>query len=173
MITAAPPFSESAFRGHLNASIIQARTILENSKILVFPSDVSHRYEDKYLIVEFVVNSAISALMNCLFTLGLNNDSVAKLVDWAKTRSVTMRFSASDSRAFVRDVTQEVKSTTATVSTNSLTGEKTESYKITTETKSYFENEIKYSVFFFMGADASTESNIVKLLERYDDPEKD
>jgi hypothetical protein len=56
-----------------------------------FAADVQHEYVDKYLLAEFVTSSAISAFVNTLDTLGINEKQLEQMKDWAKNRSVTLR----------------------------------------------------------------------------------
>jgi hypothetical protein len=41
-----------------------------------------------------VTKAAMAAHLNCLELLGLDKDKISKLIDWATTRSVTLRFKA-------------------------------------------------------------------------------
>jgi hypothetical protein len=89
-------FSLPAFKARVDAALSTVRTILDNSKQVSYPSEVSHTYEDKYLLVEFLVNSAIAATFNSLFALGLREEGCERLFEWAKTRSVSLRWKSED-----------------------------------------------------------------------------
>jgi hypothetical protein len=104
-------FALPYFTSKVDAAHAVVRTILDNSKEVAKPSEVQHSYDDKYLLAEFLVNSSIQGISNCLSVMGLNDSDCEKLGEWSKTRSVSLRWKSEDyfkvlplahSTAFVR-----------------------------------------------------------------------
>jgi hypothetical protein len=60
--------------------------------------------------MEFLTNTALAALLNCLEFLGLNSQALPTLLGWVKTRSVTLRLATSETCTFVKETTREVES---------------------------------------------------------------
>lgn len=89
-------FALPVFIKKVDAAQTVVRTILDNSKEVAKPSDVQHSYDDKYLLSEFIVNSAIQGISNCLSTMGLMDSDREKLSEWSKTRSVSLRWKSED-----------------------------------------------------------------------------
>lgn len=89
-------FSLSTFTSRVDAAQAVVRTILDNSKEVAKPSDVQHAYDDKYLLAEFLVNSSIQAISNCLSEMGLAAGDREKLSEWATARSVSLRWKSED-----------------------------------------------------------------------------
>ena len=87
-------YDEHTFRAKIDAALRQVRTILDNTRNPQSPADVPHRYEDKYLLAEFVGSVAIASLLQCLELVGLSEEGLQRLREWAKTRTITLRLNA-------------------------------------------------------------------------------
>lgn len=90
----------------------EVKKILDNTRTPEFPSDVQHEYEDKYLLIEFLSITSLSAIINSLEWLGVSGVPFKELKEWSKTKNVTLRFRAEEECKFVRKDTREVKSDT-------------------------------------------------------------
>ena len=83
---------------------------------LIAPSaQVSHKYEDKYLLSEFLTNTALSSMFTCLSKLGVTTEQLAQLAEWTKTRSVSLSFQSETKCQFNRETQREEDSKTKTV----------------------------------------------------------
>lgn len=56
------------------------------------PEQVSHKYDDKYFLAEFLTNTALAAQMNCLESLGLGKAGLVALKESSNHRAITLRF---------------------------------------------------------------------------------
>lgn len=102
-------FNEARFHGSVDAALRRIRTILDNTRNPQLPADVAHRYEDKYLLAEFLTRTATAAILQCLGGVGLTSEAVASLSEWARTRSVTLRLRAQETCTFLREETRRVE----------------------------------------------------------------
>eukprot|EP00005_Dracoamoeba_jomungandri_P004063 CAMPEP_0174252518 /NCGR_PEP_ID=MMETSP0439-20130205/1954_1 /TAXON_ID=0 /ORGANISM="Stereomyxa ramosa, Strain Chinc5" /LENGTH=954 /DNA_ID=CAMNT_0015333069 /DNA_START=71 /DNA_END=2935 /DNA_ORIENTATION=+ len=148
-------FNESRFRNQVDRALQQVRTILDNTRHPDFPADVSHEYKDKYLLANFLTNTAFASQLTCLQSLGLSSSDLITLIEWATSRSVTLCFTAEERCKFDREVTREVESPTKYVKeTVSTSGNKTKTHKIvTTVTDYYWKIDIEYELFAYRGND--------------------
>ena len=67
-------------------------------------------YDDKYGLAEFLANTAIAAGHECLAQLGLTAAGMQQLVLWGQSRSVTLRFDASETCSYLREQSRKVES---------------------------------------------------------------
>lgn len=104
-------YSEQELRAKVDAALRRVRTVLENTRNPQYPADVPHRYDDKYLLAEVLTRVASASILQCLEVIGLSAAQVAQLREWAKTRSVTIRLSAHEDCAFLREESRKVEST--------------------------------------------------------------
>jgi hypothetical protein len=97
------PFDEQRFRDQVNAALAKVRTVLETNRrpVLAAP-EVSHSYDDKYLLAEYLTVSSIAGVLNLFSLLGITTEQYQTLVSWAQTRTVTLDFSRSETCSFVR-----------------------------------------------------------------------
>jgi hypothetical protein len=108
-------FNEARFRAKVDAALNRVKQILDNSRSPQYPADVSHDYEDKYILAEVLTNDTISALLRFLESIGLTSKQFAQLKEWSKSRSVTLRLKSEEKCKFLRKVVREVQSDTKSV----------------------------------------------------------
>lgn len=87
-------FNEARFRRNVDQAILKVKTVLDNERNPEYPADVPHMYEDKFFLAEAVTNVALGAELNCLEALGVDEKKLKQFLNWAKTRSVTLRLKA-------------------------------------------------------------------------------
>ena len=105
-----------AFKGDVDRALIQVARLLEQERRPVYPSGVAHRFDDKYLLVQVVINAAIAAQLNALeLFLGVDRATLDTLQGWGQRRAVTLRFEWERNCAFSRKATREVEGPTRTV----------------------------------------------------------
>lgn len=154
-------FDQPDFTTRIDAALKRIRTVLDNTRHPQYPADVPHRYDDKYLLAEFVTRVAAAATLQCLEVLGLTAAQVAELREWAKTRAVTLRLTAQEDCRFLREVTRKVESPEERVTeVRGILGKTTRTEKVvTTVIEYYWAFEFKYALVAFPGT--ATEDAIV------------
>lgn len=135
-------FDENAFRARVNAALEKVKTILDNTRTPQWAADVPHEYEDKYLLAELLVNSAINAQIVALDGLGLTEKHYTQVKEWAKNRSVTIRLRAEENCKFLRKTEREVESDTKHVTNSTLFGT-SKSYTVTKITEWFWQFTVK------------------------------
>eukprot|EP01103_Thecamoeba_quadrilineata_P014453 TRINITY_DN431_c1_g1_i2.p1 TRINITY_DN431_c1_g1~~TRINITY_DN431_c1_g1_i2.p1 ORF type:complete len:1062 (-),score=263.50 TRINITY_DN431_c1_g1_i2:57-3242(-) len=115
-------FNEAQFLRQLDTALDKIRTILDNTRNPQFASNVSHSYHDKFLLANFLTNSALAAILNSLQLIGFNDSNVKQLKNWAETRTVTLRLSGDEKCTYEREATRVVESPTTRTTTVSMFG---------------------------------------------------
>ena len=114
------------FRGAVSAQVSTALTavkrVLDNTRNPQYPADVAHAYDDKYLLAEFAVKAGVLCHVNALEAVTGSgwNAKLDKMLGWAATRSVTLRFFAEEKCAFDRTEHRKVDSATERVTTSTV-----------------------------------------------------
>jgi len=94
-------FNEQVFLNRLSSASEAVRRILENTRNPTLPSNVAHTYLDKFLLVEFLLNTTCASFVNALEPLGLSEKNLATLKEWSTSRSVSLRFSSEETCKFL------------------------------------------------------------------------
>ena len=146
-------FDEQAFTTRIDAALRQIRTVLDNTRNPQYPADVPHRYDDKYLLAEFVTRVATAALVQSLEVIGLTAAQVEQLRAWAATRSVTIRLTAQENCTFLRETTRKIESAdTHVVEVRGILGKTTRTEKVVTTVVEYFWGfDFEYAIVAFPG----------------------
>jgi hypothetical protein len=105
-------FNEQVFRKKVSNCLSIATQVLERNKHLDTPDNVSHRYEDKYLVADYLTNAGIISYLNCLVKLGVSPEQLGQLLDWASTQSVTLIFKVVDKCEFVKEIKRDEEDAT-------------------------------------------------------------
>ena len=95
-------FNEVRFKLRVEEAMRQVKTVLDNEKSPHLAEDVPHEYQDKYLLAEFLTNTAIAAHVNVLDILGLTSEKLTQLKAWSKTRSVTLQLDVTETCEFIK-----------------------------------------------------------------------
>jgi hypothetical protein len=66
-------FNEAEFRDRVERALVTVRTVLDNTRNPTYPADVPHRYDDKYLLAEYLTNTATASVLNALDAIGLTS----------------------------------------------------------------------------------------------------
>lgn len=127
--------------------------MLDNTKNPTYPADVPHQYDDKYLLSEFLCNTALAAQLNCLEQLGLDGKKLKQLKDWSASRSVTLRVKAEEKCVFLRETTREEEDPTKYVReyTGVFGGGKREDKIVRTIHEWFWKFSVHYEIFAFQG----------------------
>eukprot|EP00930_Biecheleria_cincta_P072342 TRINITY_DN5974_c0_g1_i1.p1 TRINITY_DN5974_c0_g1~~TRINITY_DN5974_c0_g1_i1.p1 ORF type:complete len:968 (+),score=218.00 TRINITY_DN5974_c0_g1_i1:77-2905(+) len=94
-------------RSKLSKALERVRVLLDATKSPKLASDVHHRYQDKYTLVETFTNTAAVSQLNALAEIGLTREQLAQLQQWAKTSVVSLKFEAEETCKFDREETRE------------------------------------------------------------------
>lgn len=145
----------------------QVKTILDNTRNPRLAEDIDHEYADKYGLAEFLSNTAIASHMNALERLGLDPEKLMEVAKWVHEdkATVTLRFEAEDSCAFLKERDVEVASrehqtevTKETTGSSSFFGQSsggqstTAKSRVVTMVKEYhWRVEVKYRIYMFAG----------------------
>ncbi|MFO0547088.1 MAG: hypothetical protein U0271_01805 [Polyangiaceae bacterium] len=156
-------YSEMDFRRRLEAALSKVRTILDTTRHPTAPSSVPHRYDDKYLLAEFLTRGAIASLVHCLYTLGLTPEGLATLKEWSADRTITLRLRAQEKCDFVKEETRSVDSPQKTVvDVQGPKGATTVGVKVVTTVIDYFWSfEFGWELVAFRGSDDSEAISLV------------
>jgi hypothetical protein len=151
------------FQESVNKAIASVRQVLDNTKHPQLCENVSHQYEDKYLLSEFLTNTALSSMFTCLSKLGVTTEQLAQLAEWTKTRSVSLSFQSETKCSFNRETQREEDSKTKTVTeVSSLIGSASfESKVVTTINEFFWDFELSNQLVAYVGTGADDADRLV------------
>src|SRR5689334_19985422 len=115
-------YSEARFKQQVESALKSVQTILHNTRQPAFPSNVFHKYDDKYNMVTGLTNATLASHLNCLEMLGATKEIVSTLQEWGKQRSVTLRLKSTETCVFDREVERKVESPTHVLQTKGFLG---------------------------------------------------
>ena len=159
-------YNEAELRLRVDAALKRIRTLLDNTRHPQYAADVPHRYSDKFQLAEFLTRVSIVSLVQCLGNIGLSDDGLSQLREWAKTRSVTLRLKAHEGCKFLREEVKKVESDQEYVTeTRSFLGTKSTKVEkvVTTVTEYFWSFEFSYELVAFQG---NSEDRAISLLSR-------
>ncbi len=111
--TMSESFQEARFRAQVDAALAKAKTVLDVNRKPSLPADVPHKYTDKYLLAESVVNLSVAAQVTALGAMGLTEAALRKALDWSrKGQCVTLRLKSEHRCVFDREVKREEEGNT-------------------------------------------------------------
>jgi hypothetical protein len=137
----------------------RVRQILDATKDPKIASGVDHTYEDKYLLSEFLSNTAVASWLAVLGELGLGPEQLATLKGWSATRTVTLRFRAEETCSFARKETRKEEAGGQTVVESSLFGSVT-SKVVHTITEWFWDFAAGWEVLAVRGAGEAPEDTL-------------
>lgn len=136
------------------ASLLQVKTILHTSRAPEVAANVPHTYDDKYGFAEFLTNTTLAGFVNGLEVLGLDETKLRQLLDWARKRSVTLRFKAEEKCAFDREEKRKVESSREYVTEyENSSGHKASitDKKVTKITEYFWNVDFQWEIFAYRG----------------------
>eukprot|EP00927_Polykrikos_kofoidii_P042043 TRINITY_DN35910_c1_g2_i1.p1 TRINITY_DN35910_c1_g2~~TRINITY_DN35910_c1_g2_i1.p1 ORF type:complete len:1030 (-),score=152.33 TRINITY_DN35910_c1_g2_i1:159-3248(-) len=165
-------FEWPSFQSQVNEALETVRRVLDVNKRAELADNVSHRYEDKYILAEFLVNTAIASQLHALSRLGLSRETLTRLVEWAKDRSVSLEFSVAESCSLSRSETSEVESGSKMVSNirwaemqdgGPISEEATITRKtVTTITKYFWSWNAQFDIVAYSGVGDTSERTLIR-----------
>ncbi|CAM9417059.1 unnamed protein product [Ectocarpus fasciculatus] len=141
---------ESVFRRKVDLALEQVRRVLETNKHPVYASEAAHKYGDKYLLAEFLTNAALASHLTSLSNFGVTAEQLTTMMEWSKSRSVSLRFDATERCKFLKKVTRDEDSATKHVTDTSHFGKFT-SKVVTTITEYLWEFQYSYELLAYRG----------------------
>jgi hypothetical protein len=153
-------FNDRVFRRRVDCCLERTREVLHRTKQLTTPEEVAHSYTDKYLIADYLGNSAIICYLNCLTKLGLSKADLSLLVSWGRSRDISLRLVVDNRCDFVKEVQRDVEAPTRhetkisgfTVIT---------SKQITTVTEHFYNYKSSYQLIAYRGVGDKIDDRIV------------
>eukprot|EP01094_Clydonella_sp_ATCC50884_P013701 TRINITY_DN2397_c0_g2_i1.p1 TRINITY_DN2397_c0_g2~~TRINITY_DN2397_c0_g2_i1.p1 ORF type:complete len:1085 (-),score=448.58 TRINITY_DN2397_c0_g2_i1:334-3534(-) len=103
-------FDALRFEQRVRRALAAARKVLDANRSPAQCGDVPHTYTDKYLLVEFLVNTAVAAFFNVLEALGASGTDLLKMREMAQQRDVTLRLCVADACKFSHEKKYKVES---------------------------------------------------------------
>ena len=153
-------FQDYVFRERVDKCLEKTRLLLHRTKHLAAPQDVAHQYNDKYLVAEYLTNSAIGCFSTSLIRLGLSAPNLTKLVSWARTQDVSLRLESTERCVFVKETKRDVAS--ATRNEVNVTGfAMITSRQVTTVTEKLYTFTAHYELVAFRGVGDKVDDRIV------------
>uniref|UniRef100_A0A7S2RJ65 Uncharacterized protein n=1 Tax=Mucochytrium quahogii TaxID=96639 RepID=A0A7S2RJ65_9STRA len=145
-------FHYGRFRNEMEKALVTVRKIVGAEKEPVYPSELSHEYGDKYLLVERAANSSLMACMTSLEMFGLSKEQLGMLKNWAKSgKTVTLVLTREETSEFDRK--EEVKQDGKTTKVSTFMGVKHTEKIVTTITDYHWKFSVKYKLFVYPGND--------------------
>eukprot|EP01103_Thecamoeba_quadrilineata_P006172 TRINITY_DN158_c0_g1_i2.p1 TRINITY_DN158_c0_g1~~TRINITY_DN158_c0_g1_i2.p1 ORF type:complete len:614 (-),score=176.86 TRINITY_DN158_c0_g1_i2:1579-3375(-) len=142
-------FHEATFLRQLNTALVRVRTILDNTRDPQYAANVSHNYQDKYLLAEFLTNTALAGTLNGLQLIGLNDSNLILFRKWAHTRTVTLSLKSEEACSFEREATRSVESPVSRTTT--VFGVSVTDKVVTKITEYFWKFVVKYEIHAYPG----------------------
>ena len=149
--------NDRKMREKVDACLKQAALILDSHRASALKSAdrISHRYDDKYMLAEFLTKTAAACHLNILSEMGLDGVKLKMLCEWVSFKEVSVRFDAEERCKFVKEIERDVEDPRCveTERTGAFGTSKTTT-KVITRVKEYiYEYECRYSIEAFQGVD--------------------
>jgi hypothetical protein len=148
---------------NVQAALNSMRQILDQEKLPNLASDVPHSYQDKYLLVETMVNVFLASNLNNLTHCGLTRN----ILQAAKQRfdnervAVTLRYQLSRKSTFLREHKYDQDSAVKHQVSSPLFGSIT-SKTVTTITDYYWDFCINHEIFLYFGSNPNDKISLIQ-----------
>ncbi|CAE7382352.1 susA, partial [Symbiodinium sp. CCMP2456] len=151
------------FRVRLDKALETVARVLEASRQPKAAADVFHRYLDKFLLVEFLTNSALASQISCLQALGLTSAQLQMLRSWASENSVSLQFCAEERCKFLREESRDIEGSRRVeeVKVAGASIVETTTKVVTTVTEYVWSFSVQYELTAFRGVGAEADDRIV------------
>jgi len=148
----------------IKGAIDQARRVLEEDKRgpILQANSVPHRWEDKYLLVEWLTDTLVATQVQALSRLGVQSEQMSKLVEWAAgNNSVYLSFEPSQRCDLIEQREREVESPTLEKTTSGVFGSSTVETKVKSKVPEWvWTAESNFTITALRGKGASPEDRI-------------
>jgi hypothetical protein len=93
--------------------------------------------------------------MNCFELLGLNQEGLETVAEWARERSVSLRFKSEEACSFIKSKERKEETPTLVTETSGILGKGKKTQKIVEKvTDYYWLYKVSYEIFLFRGNDS-------------------
>mmetsp|Transcript_30055 Transcript_30055/g.58984 ORF Transcript_30055/g.58984 Transcript_30055/m.58984 type:complete len:1069 (-) Transcript_30055:264-3470(-) len=133
------------------------KLLLHAEKRPIIASNVHHQYQDKYLLAEFLVNSAVASQLNCLIQIiGISEEQLAQLGQWSSSGIVSLRLRSEETCTFLREETREIEGPThkQELSIGERVASAFSSKVVTNITEYFWKFTVSYDLIAFRGVGA-------------------
>lgn len=96
-------WSDYRFQRQVDSAIVHVRRVLENNKNPLIAGKHQHKYDDKYDVSELVTNASIASHLNFLANIGADTEKMMILVEWCRTKTVTLRLKCEEKCTFLKE----------------------------------------------------------------------
>jgi hypothetical protein len=153
------PFRYETYKRKVEAAMVTCKKVLDvNRNPKLASPEQAHNYTDKFSLAESLTNTAIAAELNALSTIGLDEQKLATLCEWAKKKTVTIRFSSTETCVFVKKEVKDVESPSKHVTESSGFGGllRTTHKVVTTVTSYHWTVGAEWEIAAYAGSDVDT-----------------
>src|SRR5689334_7750145 len=104
-------FVDHVMRRRIDSCLEKVALILDSNRngVIASAEQVSHQYDDKYVLANHLTNTALVCYVNCLEVLGLDRSRIQTLKGWASRRAVSLAFEKSHRCKFVKEIERDVE----------------------------------------------------------------
>jgi len=155
------------FMRKLDSAMQRVAAILDSEREFGHPGDVSHTYEDKYLLAEYLTKVLMHASKTVLEKIGLTSEKLADLRrrSLSGNSSVVVDLVQEDRFDFQRQQERELDAPTQVVEKTGFLGKYREETKVTQKVTEYV---WKHETTYKLSAKLSREDSVIPLLtEKY------
>ena len=141
-----PRYDEGHFRGQVDRALTTLKQALHTTRHPTYAEDTDHTYDDKFGLVEFLTNVSLAAQFACLESIGLDAAKLAQLQAFAHAgKQCTLRLTATERCAFLREVSRDVESASKVVHDSRLFG-KSEAKVVTRIDEFFWRFEVEWEL---------------------------
>jgi len=151
-------FDSFRFEQAVKQALVVTQQVLGTERKPQLPSEVHHQYQDKFALVEAQLSSAAVCSIQALQVLGLTQESLKKISDWANAGdSVSIRFNAETKCDYSREAKRDVEGPKVATETSmgSMISKVTTTKVVTTVTEYFWTVQSSWSVEIFRGTGSS------------------
>eukprot|EP01063_Lacrimia_lanifica_P028422 TRINITY_DN414_c0_g2_i1.p1 TRINITY_DN414_c0_g2~~TRINITY_DN414_c0_g2_i1.p1 ORF type:complete len:1096 (+),score=281.01 TRINITY_DN414_c0_g2_i1:53-3340(+) len=165
------PSQMELLSARVEQGLAAARKVFETTRCpVVAAGDADHAYDDKYLLAEFLTQTAVGSAFAVLQLLGLGDEAALRLAEAAKMRAVTLRFDQVLSCTLLREEKEEVEvpvtRTTMTTGDSEQGATTVTHHEVRTVTKWLFTVTATYELYAYVGNDPKGTALPLKRAER-------
>eukprot|EP01038_Epipyxis_sp_PR26KG_P016971 gene16971-23308_t len=146
------------FRARVAESISRVQQLLQDHKLTGTNStstleNVSHHYDDKYILSEMLTRTMVASILNTLWFLDLNISNAVVINNWRiDGKAITLQLKASSNCAFLKETKRDVvdnQRIETERSISSLMKEKITTKVVTTVTEYEYEYKVDYELLCY------------------------
>lgn len=146
-----------ATRLSIEEAVNKLKGLLQTQRDLVLPHQHQHTYEDKFLLMESVVNCTVARWISIMKLLGMSDEVFNQALEIVMAKKlIKLRAVVKEECKFVREETKEVESSTSIVE---VSGHKKKETKFVQKITTYFWDMRKTISFFLVAGHLEVPNN--------------